>query len=684
MDRDERVLALVGHGLQVAGDATVGLSELGVAEAAGYLLLHLAHAQVPFGSVVGEGDVRVFGEKEHGCFVFFETFPQVMGIGHVVYNAGFGDMTALAVVLCRDRQKFPLATGEDVAVASLQGIILARREPSALALGDPGAKLLRPAFHVLRSDVAVRLTDEGQLAQQVRATEPVAAVLIGEIGSPAVVHDHPAIFRDDANSGHRFQPAFLVDKLTCDIPCRADVDPMIVLLDADGGLIDMHRRLNEDPIGSRLFPVGQRQVSCRTYFKIVASEMARPIRVWIECCTRLREIIWAISRFSAYVSMPEPYGTGPEKASGNSLRVSFSQCGQDDLGVDVAYDLPEDDVDLGAPLVTLGPDGPQVLPASLAEADLEDRNGLDHAGIARVAWVAGLALGMGASASDRVLILLGLGGGLAGIRAGFAGVLLHEDRHQHREQHQQRPDQGAASGRDLSVTGKLPEAAFERLELLAQGLLFDARHESTPRRLLAGLHRHQPGEHRQALRRRHRRIAACPGLSPALDRLAVGVVAPSVADPMHPTGHEVEPQLLGTHPGLVHHPELQALPIGKRIIVQRRGIARENHLARQLLQQPQQRDVIGLLVVEAVAPPEAARRVQTGGVGVDELPALIVKVCQEPVRVGMHPLHLVGALEFLQRPPVRCLTRALLMARQRRTKSLRCQAFVHSSGGVQG
>jgi len=81
LDSDERVAALVGHGLQVARDTTVGLGELGVAEAAGDLLLDFAHAQVPFGAIVGEGDVRVSGEQQHGAFMFIQALPQVMGVG---------------------------------------------------------------------------------------------------------------------------------------------------------------------------------------------------------------------------------------------------------------------------------------------------------------------------------------------------------------------------------------------------------------------------------------------------------------------------------------------------------------------------------------------------------------------------------------------------------------------------
>ena len=70
MDSDEWVVALVGSGLKMARDATVGLGELGATEAAGYLLVDLAHAQVALGTIVCEWNVPVSGEELHGAFIF--------------------------------------------------------------------------------------------------------------------------------------------------------------------------------------------------------------------------------------------------------------------------------------------------------------------------------------------------------------------------------------------------------------------------------------------------------------------------------------------------------------------------------------------------------------------------------------------------------------------------------------
>ena len=113
LDSNERVAALVGHGLQIAEDTAVGLGELGFAEAPRNLLLDLAHAQIAFGTVVGEGDVGVPGEEQHGGLVLFQALPEIVGVG-------FRYSAPLAVLPCRDGREFPFAAGEDVTVSALQ------------------------------------------------------------------------------------------------------------------------------------------------------------------------------------------------------------------------------------------------------------------------------------------------------------------------------------------------------------------------------------------------------------------------------------------------------------------------------------------------------------------------------------------------------------------------------------
>ena len=54
-------------------------------------------------------------------------------------------------------------------------------------------------------------------------------------------------------------------------------------------------------------------------------------------------------------------------------------------------------------------------------------------------------------------------------------------------------------------------------------------------------------------------------------------------------------------------------PARQHLVVERRGMARDHHLAGQILEQVQERDMVDLLVVEAIAPCRTAGRVQIGG-----------------------------------------------------------------------
>ena len=58
--------------------------------------------------------------------------------------------------------------GEDIAVAFLQVVILARGDSFAFASSDLCAGLLQQALHVPRPRIPVGLDDEGEFAQQMR------------------------------------------------------------------------------------------------------------------------------------------------------------------------------------------------------------------------------------------------------------------------------------------------------------------------------------------------------------------------------------------------------------------------------------------------------------------------------------------------------------------------------------
>ncbi len=110
--------------------------------------------------------------------------------------------------------------------------------------------------------------------------------------------------------------------------------------------------------------------------------------------------------------------------------------------------------------------------------------------------------------------------------------------------------------------------------------------------------------------------------------------------------------LLLAHPGLVHDLDLELAPVAELLIVQRRGVAAEDHLAGQALEQRQQLQMILLLVVEAVTSLRAAGMMQVRGVAVDELAALIVVLAQKPVSAAVDHLHGVVAPKPSQRPRI--------------------------------
>ena len=97
-------------------------------------------------------------------------------------------------------------------------------------------------LHALGPDVAMGVDDEGELAQQVRAAQGVVAVRVAQIRGPAVVHRHTAIARDDADGLDGLAPALGVEAFHGERAGAVDVDPVILAVHAQRGLVDVHRR----------------------------------------------------------------------------------------------------------------------------------------------------------------------------------------------------------------------------------------------------------------------------------------------------------------------------------------------------------------------------------------------------------------------------------------------------------
>jgi len=113
LNGDEGIIAFVGHSLKVAGDAAIGLGERVGSKATRDLLFDLAHSEVALGTVVGEGGVRQFGKEQHGGFMAFETFPEVVSVR-------LGNAASPAVLPGGNGREFLFAPGEDISVSLLE------------------------------------------------------------------------------------------------------------------------------------------------------------------------------------------------------------------------------------------------------------------------------------------------------------------------------------------------------------------------------------------------------------------------------------------------------------------------------------------------------------------------------------------------------------------------------------
>ena len=88
-----------------------------------------------------------------------------------------------------------------------------------------------------------------------RAAQAVVAVIVGEIGGPAVMDGSAFIAGDDADGLDGFPPALGMEELEGDVPGRVDVDPVVLAIDPQGGLVHMQGGLGESScVDGRLLP----------------------------------------------------------------------------------------------------------------------------------------------------------------------------------------------------------------------------------------------------------------------------------------------------------------------------------------------------------------------------------------------------------------------------------------------
>ena len=155
---------------------------------------------------------------------------------------GLGHFAALAVLARWDGWKLTRPLGEDGAVAFLQRLVLARAQHLVVAFRDLMTGAKEQTLHALGPGVAMGVDDEGKLAQQVRAAQGMVAVRVAQIRGPAVVHRHTGVAREDADGLDGLTPAFGVQALHGERAGAVDMNPVILPVHAQRGLIDVHRR----------------------------------------------------------------------------------------------------------------------------------------------------------------------------------------------------------------------------------------------------------------------------------------------------------------------------------------------------------------------------------------------------------------------------------------------------------
>ncbi len=177
----------------------------------------------------------------------FQPLPEVVGVG-------FGGSPPFALGLVRNGRELLAALGEDGAVALAELFVLGLGQSLVIPLGDLGTGVLEQAFEVRRPAIAIGLDCIGELAQQMGAAQAVAAVVVGEIGGPAVVDDVAVIGGDDVDGVDGLAPAFGMEELARDGPRRVDVDPVVFAIDPHGRLVHVQGGLFQELVHGRLLP----------------------------------------------------------------------------------------------------------------------------------------------------------------------------------------------------------------------------------------------------------------------------------------------------------------------------------------------------------------------------------------------------------------------------------------------
>ena len=235
LDGGEGIVALCGHGDQIAWDTAPCFGvELG-AETPGHLEPGLCHADPALASVFGEAGVWVTHEAQDGVPVPDEAFMQVVRVG-------LRDPPAPSLGAWRDPGQFPEPMPGDGAIPRAHG-------PSEIPGQGPGGACVDPVtcqaeqcLHQAGPAHAVGVDDEGQLAKEMRAAQLVPAAGVGQVGLPAVMDQRAGVARDDADLLDGLPAAPAVQEPQGQISVARHMEPLGPAVDPQAGLVGMQGR----------------------------------------------------------------------------------------------------------------------------------------------------------------------------------------------------------------------------------------------------------------------------------------------------------------------------------------------------------------------------------------------------------------------------------------------------------
>ena len=196
------------------------------------------------------------------------------------------------------------------------------------------------------------------------------------------MHRHTGVAREDADGLNRLAPAFGVQAFHGERAGAVDMDPVILPLHAQRGLIDVHRRHGEQALDGVVLPLGERVMELcdiaeeRGLGEGASNEGVHRLGDTLEREHLRDEQVHDVGFDAGAVLQRSGHLVGEAcPGLGVAARAVLDWC------IGVTHDLLEHDVDEGAPLAACAGGVGEVLATAPACIDAEHRDALAGAGV---------------------------------------------------------------------------------------------------------------------------------------------------------------------------------------------------------------------------------------------------------------------------------------------------------------